>query len=103
MQRDVTNSYRTSSFVIRQVTIGFYNVRRKNSRLVLGRTDRLLETENEGIIDELILLNSVHVGKIKYQESYWERLNVEKGGEVEWNKEVRREAGNEVACIFFYF
>lgn len=73
----------------------------KNSRLVVaGGIDRLLETENEGIIDELILLNSLHVGKIKYQESYWERLNVEEDGEVEWNKEVRREAGNEVACIF---
>lgn len=92
---------RTSSFVIRRVTIGFYIVHSKNSRLVVaGGIDRLLETENEGIIDELILLNSLHVGKIKYQEGYWERLNVEEDGEVEWNKEVRREAGNEVACIF---
>lgn len=36
MQRDVTNSYRTSSFVTRWVTIGFYNVHSKNSRLVVA-------------------------------------------------------------------
>lgn len=52
----------------------------------------------------MILLNSMLIGKIKYQERYWERLNAKRDGEVEWNKGMeRKERSNGVAQFFVLF